>query len=236
MKGLFMKIKRIFFNNVFIIFLYLGTSTTFAEARDSKGLEFEEMYAVVGVVSVEKSVEHSVTLGNARNGLLRKQTLVGPMQLGVSVRNDNCLVGYEIASLDETTERYRIKVWITKESKPIELVVGPVEAALLPGKILQDGPPLGDETQLIYEVREVFEESGVRSSMVKKICLPIEYRHHFERKVPPSRANAYVYIEKKNDNYAESSKSVVDDFGVHSLSCKTSTQIIQIIAGYEFAE
>mgnify|MGYP000202663028 FL=1 len=129
------------------------------------------MYAVVSVVSVEKSVEHSVTLGNARSGLLRKQTLVGPVQLGVSVRNDNCLVGYEIASPDETTKRYRIKVWITKESKPIELVVGPVEIAFLPGKILQDGPPVGDEGQVVYEVREVFEEFGVASSMVKKICL-----------------------------------------------------------------
>ena len=236
MKGLFMKIKRIFFNNGFIIFLYLATSTTFAEARDSKGLEFEEMYAVVGVVSVEKSVEHSVTLGNARSGLLRKQTLVGPVQLGVSVRNDNCLVGYEIASPDETTERYRIKVWITKESKPIELVVGPVEIAFLPGKILQDGPPVGDESQVVYEVREVFEEFGVASSMVKKICLPVEYRHHFERKVPPSRANPYVYIEKKNDDYAESNKSIVDDFGVHSLSCRTSTQVIQIISRYKFVE
>ena len=42
-----MKIKRIFFNNGFIIFLYLATSTTFAEATDSQRIEFEEMYAVV---------------------------------------------------------------------------------------------------------------------------------------------------------------------------------------------
>ena len=236
MKGLFMKIKRIFFNNGFIIFLYLAISTTFAEATDSQRIEFEEMYVVVDVESVEKSIEHSVTLGNTRDGLLRKKTLVGPTQLGVSVRNDNCLVGYEIASPDETTERYRIKVWITKESKPIELVVGPVETAFLPGKILQDGPPVGDESQVVYEVREVLEESGIRSSMVKKICLPIEYRHHFERKVPPPRANPYMYIEKKNDDYAESNKSIVDDFGVHSLSCKTSAQVIQIISRYKFVE
>ena len=231
-----MKIKRIFFNNGFFIFLYLVSSTTFAEATDSQGLESEEMYAVIGVKPVETLVEHSVTLGNAHNGLLGKQTLVGPTQLGVSTRNDNCLVGYDIASPNEATKRFRIKVWITKESKPIELVVGPVEAAFLPGKILQDGPPLGEESQVVYEVRKVFEEPGVRSSMVKKVCIPVEYRHHFERKVPPLRANSYVYIEKKNDEYAESNKSIVDDFGVHLLSCQTSTQVIQIISRYTFVE
>ena len=62
-----MKIKRIFFNNRFIIFLYLAISTTFAEATDSQRIEFEEMYVVVDVESGEKSIEHSVTLGNTRD-------------------------------------------------------------------------------------------------------------------------------------------------------------------------
>ena len=57
--GLFMKTKNI--SKVFIIFSMQQSALDFLEARDSKGVEFEEMYAVVGVESVEKSVEHSVT-------------------------------------------------------------------------------------------------------------------------------------------------------------------------------
>ena len=61
-----------------------------------------------------------------------EHNLNGPTQLGLSVTSDNCLVGYEIASPDETTERYHVKVWITKESSPVELVVGPAEIDLSP--------------------------------------------------------------------------------------------------------
>ena len=166
-KGLFMKIKRICFNNGFIIFLYLAISTTFAEATDSQRIEFEEMYVVVDVESVEKSIEHSVTLGNTRDGLLRKKTLVGPTQLGVSVRNDNAWWDTRLLlQMKPTVPHQSVD---HQKSKPIELVVGPVEIAFLPGKILQDGPPVGDESRVVYEVREVFEEFGVASSMVKDL-------------------------------------------------------------------
>ena len=117
------------------IFLYAAVSIGFLGATEVRGVDFEELYNVVSVESVEKPVEHSITLGNAQSGRLRTRSLNGPTQLGLSVVSDNCLVGYALASSDETTSRYHIKVWLTKESIPIELVVGPVRSAFLPGRL-----------------------------------------------------------------------------------------------------
>ena len=218
------------------IFLYAAVSIGFLGATEVRGVAFEEMYNVVSVESVKKSVEHSITLGNARTGRLRTRSLNGPTQLGLSVVSDNCLVGYALASSDEKTSRYHIKVWLTKESKPTELMVGPARSAFLPGKLLGDGPPEGEDITVVYEVRDVFEAPSRSSFEIKKICIPVEYRHHFERSVPPAQANPYVYLEKKSDGQAETNRSVVDDFGVHSVSCQTSPKVLQLISRYEFYE
>ena len=218
------------------IFLYAAVSIGFLGATEVRGVDFEELYNVVSVESVEKPVEHSITLGNAQSGRLRTRSLNGPTQLGLSVVSDNCLVGYALASSDETTSRYHIKVWLTKESVPIELVVGPARSAFLPGKLLGDGPPEGDDITVVYEVRDVFESPSKSNFGIKQICLPVEYRHHFERSVPPLDAKPYVYLEKKGIDQAEPKKSIVDDFGVHSLSCQVSTEVMQSILKYEFYE
>ena len=216
------------------IFLYAAVSIGFLGATEVRGVAFEEMYNVVSVESVKKPVEHSITLGNARTGRLRTQSLNGPTQLGLSVAGDNCLVGYALASPDETASRYHIKVWLTKESSPVDLVVGPARSTFLPGKLLRDGPPEGEDIMVVYEVRDVFEESSKSNLRIKKICLPVEYRHHFERSVPPLGAHSYLCLEKKGTNQGEPNRSIVDDFGVHSLSCQASTTIMQCISKYEF--
>ena len=152
-----MQTKNIFKKKAQNIFLYAAVSIGFLGATEVRGVAFEELYNVVSVESVKKPVEHSITLGSARTGRLRTRSLNGPTQLGLSVVSDNCLVGYALASSNETTSRYHIKVWLTKESIPVELVVGPARSAFLPGKLLGDGPPEGDDITVVYEVRDVFE-------------------------------------------------------------------------------
>ena len=100
------------------VFLFTAISAVFVEAAEVQSIAFEEMYAVVRIESVKKPVEHSITLGDAQNGRLRTQSLIWPTQLGVSAVSDNCLVGYDLAAPDKTTNRYRVKVWLTKDSKP----------------------------------------------------------------------------------------------------------------------
>ena len=138
---LFMQTKRVLQKTARSVFLFAAVSAGSLGATEVQDIAFEEIYAVVRIESVRKPVEHSITLGDARDGRLRMRSLIGPTQLGVSVISDNCLVGYDLASPDEPTNRHRIKVWLTKESKPIEIVVGPVQSAFLPGKMLRDGPP-----------------------------------------------------------------------------------------------
>ena len=186
------------------IFLYAAVSIGFLGATEVRGVTFEKRYNVVRVESVKKPVEHSITLGNARTGRLRTQSLNGPTQLGLSVTSDNCLVGYALGSPDETSSQYHVKVWLTKESSPVELTVGPVRSTFLPGKLLRDGPPEGDDIMVVYEVRDVFEESSKSNLRIKKICLPVEYRHHFERSVPPLDANSYAVSRKERDLIRES--------------------------------
>ena len=103
------------------------------------------------------------------------------------------------------------------------------------GKLLGDGPPEGEDITVVYEVRDVFEAPSRSNFRIKKICIPVEYRHHFERSVPPPQANPYMYLEKKSDGQAEANRSVVDDFGVHSVSCQTFTKVLQLISRYEFS-
>jgi len=43
-----------------------------------------------------------------------------------------------------------------------------------------------------------------------------------------------VYLEKNEIHQGEPKKSIVDDFGVHFLSCQASTKVIQCISKYEF--
>ena len=230
-----MKTKNIFQKKAQNIFLYVVVSIGFLGATEVRGVAFEEMYNVVSVESVKKPVEHSITLGSARTGRLRTRSLNGPTRLGLSVVSDNCLVGYALASPDETTSRYHIKVWLTKGSIPVELVVGPARLVFLPGKLLGDGPPGGEDIPVVYEVRDVFEAPSKSNFGIKKICLPVEYRHHFERSVPPLGAHSYVYLEKKGADQGVP-RSIVDDFGVHSLSCQASTNVMQSILKYEFHE
>ena len=92
------------------IFLYAAVSIGFLGVTEVRGVAFEERYNVVAVESIKKPVEHSITLGNARTGRLRTQSLNGPTQLGLSVTSDNCLVGYALGSPDETATRYHVKV------------------------------------------------------------------------------------------------------------------------------
>lgn len=163
-----MQTKRVLQKTARSVFLFAAVSAGSLGATEVQDIAFEEIYAVVRIESVRKPVEHSITLGDAQDGRLRMRSLIGPTELGVSVISDNCLVGYDLASPDEPTIRHRIKVWLTKESKPIEIVVGPVQSAFLPGKMLRDGPPEGEDIKVVYEVREVLKESDTRNSTVKK--------------------------------------------------------------------
>ena len=201
---------------------------------DVQAVASESTYAVAEVQSVEKPVEHAVLLGNVQNGRLRKKMLTGPTELVVSVVNDTCLVGYSIASTEDVDEKQYVKVWIAEESNPIKLVVGMARIVLLPGKILKDGPPQGEDLTEVYEVRDVIENVSVNGQKIGKICLPVEYRHHFERSEPKMNAKAYVYLGEKIADQVSLQMSVVDDFGVHRLTCGPSKKFIRVISKYEF--
>ena len=201
---------------------------------DVRAVASESTYAVAEVQSVEKPVEHAVLLGNVQNGRLRKKMLTGPTELVVSVVNDTCLVGYSIASTEDVDEKQYVKVWIAEELNPIKLVVGMARIVLLPGKILKDGPPQGEDLKEVYEVRDVIENVSVNGQKIDKICLPVEYRHHFERSEPKMNAKAYVYLGEKIADQISLQMSVVDDFGVHRLTCEPSKKFIRVISKYEF--
>ena len=201
---------------------------------DVQAAASENTHAVAEIQSVEKPVEHMVLLGNARDGALEKKLLTGPTELVVSVISDNCLVGYSIASTGDIDKKQYVRVWAGEESSSIKLVVGAARVVLLPGKILKDGPPQGEELTEVYEVRDVLENVSVYGQKIDKICLPVEYRHHFERSEPKPNAKAYVYFREKIADQVSPQMSVVDDFGVHRLTCQPSKKFMRVILKYEF--
>ena len=229
-----MQRKKTSFVKVWMIARGLFVTATLLGVIEIQAAPPEAIHAVVGVQSVEKPVEHAILLGNAQNGRLRKKIITGPTELVVSVVSDNCLVGYAIANAEDVDKKQYVSVWTAKESNPIKVVVGEARVVLLPGKVLKDGPPKGQDQTEVYEVRDVIEDVSIQGKKIIKIGLPVEYRHHFEKIAPAPNSKAYVFLEEKIIEHVTPQMSIVDDFGVHRITCKPPKKFMRILSKYEF--
>ncbi len=229
-----MQRKKTSFVKVWMIARGLFVTATLLGVIEIQAAPPEAIHAVVGVQSVEKPVEHAILLGNAQNGRLRKKIITGPTELVVSVVSDNCLVGYSIANAEDVDKKQYVSVWTAKEPNPIKLVVGEARVVLLPGMILKDGTPHGKNQTEVYEVRDVIENASTQGKKIIKIGLPVEYRHHFEKTEPTPNSKGYVFLEEKIIYEVTPQTSVVDDFGVHRITCQPSEKLMQTLSKYEF--
>ena len=184
------------------------------------------------IAMVEQPVTHSVLLQDTVSGDLRRRNLVGPEALVMVAAGDACLCQYPIdpVAVEQPAGRFRLR--LRGRSEPVIVVVGPPCAALLPAQLLRDGPPAGEPGQLVYEQRKILAVASGQGGDLAAICLPVEYRHHFERLQPGDQAAAFA-VRQPVEAAAEGSYGIVDDLGTNRITLKKSRQGIIPVEQFE---
>jgi len=176
---------------------------------------------------VDQPVTHSVMLRDHFSGDLRRRKLVGPEGVLVAAAGDACLCRYAIEPappLDTPAGRLRLE--LPGAAAPLVVTVGPPRAALLPAQLLRDGPPMDDPGTVVFtEHRLLRIESGPDVAAVS-VCLPVEYRHHFERLIPGDEAVGFIVHPVAAEPATGSSFGIVDDLGTNRLQLDRSLQPI----------
>lgn len=169
------------------------------------------------ITAPELAVSHSVLLQDSLGGDLRRRQLIGPTELLMSTTSDTCLCGYAFDPRPADQPAGRIQLHLEGLSEPVTVVVGPPEAALLPAQLLRDGPPSGEPGQLVFERRKVLAVEQGQADDFAAVFLPVEYRHHFERLVPPEDATGFV-VRQAAESARADRFGIVDDLGTNKVT------------------
>lgn len=175
---------------------------------------------LVELSHAEKPVTHSVMLRDSSTKFLRKRMLSGPRALVMTADKDNCLCLYtfvKIGSMKEQAMKESEDMIIKFKDSPkkVLLSASPPVATLLPGQLLRQGSPKAAPVEVVYELRHVRQTTGEMEEKIWAICQPVEYRHHFERIVPPENVDPFVIMETRNPANGSETLGVVDDLGIH---------------------
>ena len=126
----------------------------------------------------------------------------------------------------------RIRLHLEGVAEPVTVVVGPPEAALLPAQLLRDGPPSGEPGQLVFERRKVLAVEQGQAGDLAAVFLPVEYRHHFERLLPPENQTGFV-VRQKAEAAGKDRFGIVDDLGTNKVILDNSQQGIILLEQFE---
>lgn len=106
----------------------------------------------------------------------------------------------------------------------VELRLGPPVFLLVPARRLRDDGPAAEPPQGVYEARPVLDPpAGIDDGPADAgppayLCLPVDYRHHFER-VPVAAADRGLVIFAPRDVVSGSAPlAAADDFGIARLT------------------
>jgi len=180
------------------------------------------------IAAVEQQVTHSVLLQDRISGDLRRRKLIGPEGLLMPAAGAACLCRYQIEPTATDQPAGRLQLRLAGESEPVVVVVGPPRAALLPAQLLRDGPPAGEPGRIVYEQRKVLAVERGTNREIASVCLPIEYRHHFERLLPGDRAAGFVVLQSASAA-GQDSFGIVDDLGTNKITLDAPQQGIVMV-------
>lgn len=175
---------------------------------------------------VGAEVTHSVMLRDSVTGDLRQRKLVGPVGLVLPSSGDSCLGCYRIEAAATPAAAGRLQLTLPGGGNPVVVLVGPPRAALLPAQLLRDGPPAGEPGSVAYEERAILQVEGGSGDRWASVCLPVEYRHHFERLTPPAGAAAFVLSKGIDPVAAGEIVGLVDDLGTSRIGFGDMQQTI----------
>ena len=167
--------------------------------------------------SSRSTIHHQVTLSDTFRERFSQPLLRGPKAIVYSPERSTCLIKYDFTNPVASGIAGTLHVRLPDSKKTMDLNVGAACAALIPGHILRDGPPTGDDGTTVYEVRKIVPKTTDQESMLF-LCLPIEYRHHDEQASPDENSRSLLVLQEEKINADATAFGLVDDFGTNGAT------------------
>jgi len=173
-------------------------------------------------VTAEAPIDHEVMVRSPFDAAHRKVQLAGPVAVLASDEDAGpCFTVYAVAARgDEPQQTARVD----GGGEPVRL--GPAAFVLVPARRLRDGGQASEPPHGVYEVRPVLDpppaiEGGADAAGPPAfLCLPVDYRHHFER-VSVTVADRGLVIFAGRDLPAHTPRlATADDFGIARLTAR----------------
>ncbi len=168
-------------------------------------------------VTPQRPVDHAVMVRGPFQEAHEKLTVTGPVGL-VTIGPDagSAFTAYRIERPVDAEARV---VNAGEPGRPVR--IGPAEFVLVPAKRLDDGPPPAGDRPGAFEVRAILEPDAIDAAACAGrpafICLPVDYRHHFERVEVADPGRGLVLGPARPANHG-AAISIVDDFGTNRLT------------------
>jgi hypothetical protein len=171
-------------------------------------------------VAADAPVDHAVTIRGPFHDAHEQVALAGPVAL-VAARDEAdsgpCFTAYAVVADGDEPERC-----VEVGEGEVALRLGPVAFLLVPAKRLADGAP-ADAPRGVYEVRPILDppaaipEEPADAGPPTHLCLPVDYRHHFDRLPVEDAGRGLVIFASRPDASPAAAVRVVDDFGLNRL-------------------
>ena len=163
-------------------------------------------------------IDHAVTVRGPFDDSHRKVRLAGPVGV-VASGTDSCHAVYAVDAEAARAEPER-RAAVGTAALPVRL--GPPAFLLVPARRLRDGEPASDAPAGVYEARPIIDPpdtiDGAPAGRPTLLCLPVDYRHHFER-VPVADADRGLLLcVPRAAERTDASIRTADDFGLHRLA------------------
>ena len=169
-------------------------------------------------VVAQAPIEHGVTVRGPFDDSHRKVQLAGPVGV-VAIGSGSCHAVYAVDAEAARAEPERSAA-VGTAAVPVRL--GPPAFLLVPARRLCDGEPATDAPAGVYEARPIIDPpaaiDGAPAGRPTHLCLPVDYRHHFER-VPVADAHRGLLVcAPRAAERTDASIRTADDFGLHRLT------------------
>ena len=169
-------------------------------------------------VASESPIDHAVMVRGPFDDAHRKVQLAGPVGV-VAAGSDGFRAVYAI--VDPGAEPPR-SVQVGANSTPLRL--GPPAFLLVPARRLREGATATDAPAGVHEARPIIDPpdavDGAAAGRPTLLCLPVDYRHHFERMPVTDAGRGLLVRGARPGERTDAPIDVADDFGLHRLSVR----------------
>lgn len=165
-------------------------------------------------------IDHGVMVRGPFADAHEKVQLAGPVAVTAADADTGpCFTVYAAAARDAEPERTA-----RVGDAVVELRLGPPAFLLVPARRLRDGEPATEPPRGVYEARPILDPPDAIAGAPEAVgrpaylCLPVDYRHHFER-VPVEAADRGLVIFTARDVAPGAAPlAAADDFGIARLT------------------